>query len=168
MSDMKSAIYSIEELSELKRPELNKLAKKLKLEDLRGKNEDLVSRMVIKTKSVRCLWDSDGDLVAPAETASAVQGDGKRRHPVLGEWKKYVVEAREHELVDETFANNDFAARIQMGKEVMLPEGFAKFIATSCYSIEHYYDDTKIDPVSGKLGLHTKRQVPDFFTREVG
>jgi len=163
---MKSANYSYEELSDHKRPRLNQIAKKLKIHDLKGKNEEIIERIVNKTKMVRCTWDKEGDLVAPVEQVT-VTSDGKRRHPVLGEWKKYVVEAREHELQDETFANNHFAARIQMGKEIMLPEGFAKFIANSCYSIEHYFDETKMDPTTGKIGLHTKRTVPDFFCREI-
>ena len=166
MSDMETANYTYEELSDKKRPDLNKLARKLKVQDLRGKNEDLIERMINKTKTVRCTWDSDGDLIAPHE-AMAQEGAGKRMHPVLGEWKTYVIEAREHELVDETFANNHFSARIKMGEEVTIPEGFAKFIANSCYSFEHYYDETKMDPATGKMGLHTKRRISDFFTREV-
>jgi len=164
MGNMETANYSYEELSDKKRPELNKLAKKLKLHDLRGKNEDIVERMINKTKTVRCSWDSDGDLVAPQE--AEVQ-NGKRIHPVLGEWRKYIVEAREAELKDETFANNDFSARITMGKEVMLPMGFAKFIRTACYTTEHYYDEAKIDPATGTMGLHTSRKVSDFFCNEV-
>ena len=159
-----SATYSYEELSDKKRPELNKLAKKLKLNDLRGKNEDLIERIILKTKTVRCTWDSDGDLVAPQE--AEVQ-NGKRTHPVLGEWKKYVVEARDIDLKDETFANNDFAARIKMGETVSLPVGFAKFIRTACYTLEHYYDETKRDPATGQMGLHTSRKVSDFFCNEI-
>ncbi len=165
MDDMKSAIYSYEELSELKRPELNKRAKLLRINDLKGKNEDLIERMIIKSKTVRCTWNEDGNLLAPVEEAVA---DGVRKHPVLGEWRKYIVEAREQDLKDETFANNDFSARIVMGQEVMLPMGFAKFIRTACYSLEHYYDETKIDPATGRLGLHTSRKVSDFFANEVG
>lgn len=159
-----NAVYTYEELSMLKRPELNKRAKLLKLNDLRGKNEDLVERMIIKSKTVRCTWNEEGNLVAPVE---AQVSNGVRTHPVLGEWKKFVVEARESELKDETFANNDFSARIIMGEEVMLPVGFAKFIRTSCYSTEHYYDENKIDPATGKLGLHTSRRISDFFCNQV-
>jgi len=164
METRESAIYSYEELQEKKRPELNKLAKLLSLNDLRGKNEDLIERMIIKTKTVRCSWDSDGNLVAPKETV--VQDDGKRMHPALGEWKKYIVEARDQTVQDETFANNHFAARIKMNEVVTIPEGFAKFIQNACYSLEHYYDEGKIDPATGQMGLHTSRRVSDYFCRE--
>ena len=167
MEDMnsKSALYTYEELDSKPRPELNKLARKLKIDSLKGKNTDIIERMILKSKTVRCTWDEEGDLVAPLEEAKTV--GGVRKHPVLGQWKMYVVEARESELKDEQFANNDFAARIQMGKEVSLPESFAKFIANSCYSFVHFYDETKIDPETGKYGLHTKRKEADFFVRPV-
>ena len=161
---MKAALYTYEELGMLKRPELNKLAKLLKLSDLRGNNEDLIERMIIKTKTVRCTWDTDGNLVAPHE--EVIHTNGSRRHPVMGEWKNYIIEARDSTLTDETFANNDFSARIQMNQVVNIPEGFAKFIQNSCYSLEHYYDESKIDPVTGKMGLHTSRRVSDFFCRQ--
>jgi len=164
MDDMKSAVYSYEELGEFKRPDLNRLAKKLKIHDLKGKNEDIIERMINKTKIVRCTWDTEGDLVAPAEVD--VVENGKRNHPVLGEWKTYVIEARDTTVLDETFANNHFAARIEMNKPVNLPEQFAKFIQNSCYSLEHYYDENRIDPATGKMGLHTSRRVSDYFVRE--
>lgn len=162
--NFKSATYTYEELSVLKRNELNQRAKKLLINSLKGKNEELIERIINKTKMVRCTWDNMGHLIAPKETVVA---DGKRIHPVLGEWKKYIVEARDPDLKDETFANNDYAARIVMGQEVALPEQFAKFINNSCYSLEHYYDETKRDPETGKFGMHTSRRVADFFCREV-
>ncbi len=185
MDDMKSAVYTVEELNEVKRPRLNELARKINVGDLRGTNKALVERMILRTKTVRCTWDGAGDLIAPpdevttptmveevkapteAPKATVAKVNTKRIHPVLGEWNKYIIEAREVELKDETFANNHFAARIQMGVEVMLPDAFANFVATSCYSIEHYYDETRMDPTTGKMGLHTKRNIPDFFVRRV-
>ena len=141
-----SAVYSYEELAELKRPELSKRAKLLKITSLSGRNEDLIERMINKSKTVRCTWDNEGNLIAPVETHTE---SGVRKHPALGEWKDYIVEAREQELKSETFANNHFSARIKMGEKVNIPEGFAKFIRTSCYSLEHFYDETKIDPATG-------------------
>jgi len=165
MSDMKnSAVYSYEELSELKRQDLNKRAKLVRVNDLKGKNEDLIERIITKTKTVRCTWNEDGNLVAPQEQEIH---KGVRTHPVLGEWKNYIVEARDIDLKDETFANNDFAARIKMGETVSLPVGFAKFIRTACYTLEHYYDETKRDPATGQMGLHTSRKVSDFFCNEI-
>jgi hypothetical protein len=160
-----SAVYTYEELAELKRPELNKRAKLLLINDLKGKNDDLIERIITKTKTVRCSWDTEGNLVAPKETV--VQDNGVRRHPVLGEYHKYIVEARESELNDETFANNHYAARIKMGEPVIIPDGFANFIANACYSFEHYYDENKLDPTTGKMGLHTKRRISDFFVRRI-
>jgi hypothetical protein len=160
-----SAVYTVEELNNLTRPQLNIKAKKLNLANRAGKNSDLIDKMIAKTKTVRCSWDTDGDLVAPKETI--VQDNGKRIHPVLGEYKKYIIDARESELKDETFANSHYAARIEMGKIVEIPEGFAKFIANSCYTMEHYYDENKYDPTTGKMGMHTSRRLPDFFCREI-
>lgn len=166
MEDMnKSALYTYEELQELKRPELNRLAKKLGINDLKGKNDDIIERMINRTKTVRCTWDSEGDLVAPKETKPV---ESKRVHPVLGEWNKYIIEARDNTITDETFANNHFSARIKMNEEVNIPTMFADFISNSCYSLEHYYDETKINPETGLMGLHTKRRVSDFFVRKVG
>jgi len=166
MDDMnKSAVYTFEELENKKRPELNKLSKLLGIRELSGRNVDLIEKMITKTKTVRCTWNDEGNLVAPKETI--IQADGKRIHPVLGEWKKYIVRARESELIDETFANNHFAARIVMNQEVMLPSGFAKFIANACTTREHYYDESKFDPTTGKMGTHTTREIPDFFITEV-
>jgi hypothetical protein len=161
----KSAIYTVQELGNLKRPDLNRIARKLKIKEVTGKNEDLISRIVQRSMSVRCTWDEDGELVAPEEFVNA--STGVRTHPVLGEWKYYIVEAREQDVIDETFANNHFSARIKMGEKIAMPKGFADFISNSCYTMEHYYDEQKIDPETGTVGYHTSRRLPDFFVREV-
>ena len=157
---MTAAVYTELELSEHKRPQLNKLAKKLGITSLAGKNEDLIERMVTKSKSVRCTWDNDGDLVAPKSVEVV---NGKRTHPVMGEYKEVIIRARKEDIVDEQFNNGHYAARIIMGEPVKLPEGFIKFITTACVSIDHYYDENKINPETGQLGLHTSRSIPEFY-----
>ena len=154
--------YTEEDLKDLKRPELNRLAKKIGINDLRGKNVDFIAKMIDKTETSTCEYDDMGELIA----IEAVQKN-VRTHPVLGEYVRAIVTARDHDTKVEVFANNHYQARIRMGDEVIIPKGFIKFINTSCHSLEHYYDETKFNSETGKYGVHTKRKIPDFFASEV-
>ena len=157
-----NAAYKHDDLSGLKRPELNRLAKKLGLNDLRGKNDSIIDRMVNASETQTCEFDEMGELVAVQAVAKNV-----RRHPVLGEYVKAVVNPRDSEIKEEFFANNHYQCRIRMGEEVFIPVDFIKFINKSCHSVEHYYDERKYNPETGKYGLHTERKVQDYFATMV-
>ena len=158
---MKSA-YKYDDLSGLKRPELNRLAKKLGVNDLKGKNDDMIARMIAMSETNDCFYDDMGELQAQQSVEA-----NARKHPVLGEYVLVTVSARDGETREEFFANNDYQCRIVMGEEVMIPRDFIKFINKSCYTKEHHYDENKYNPQTGKLGLHTDRKIQDFFASEV-
>jgi len=155
--------YTMSDISELKRPDLTRLAKKLGINNLKGKNEDLIDRIISTSEQVNCEYDEDGELALIGEPIKRV-----RKHPVLGEYVKVIVTPRDPEIKEETFANNDYQCRVIMGQEVEMPEGFMKFINTACYSVEHFYDENKYNAETGKYGMHTSRRVPDYFCSRVG
>jgi len=157
---MEKLKYTHSNLSELKRPELSKLAKGLKINDLSGKNADLIERIVFTSETVETDLDELGNIVAVNEPISTPK---VRTHPALGKYVKVSVQARERDVLDEHFMNNDYACRIKMDTPIEIPEGFVKFIQTACYSIEHFYDENAFNPETGSKGLHSQRKVNDFF-----
>ncbi len=164
MSNMEDQpIYRYDDLSGLKRPELNRLAKKVGVNDFKGKNDAVIERMIKQSEINECEFDEMGEL----SIKNVPKRDNKRRHPVLGEYIPVQVSSRDPDIKQEFFGNNDYQATIQMNNTVIIPKGFVKFIRTACHSLEHYFDDTKINPATGKMGLHTTRKVPDFFVTEM-
>ena len=149
--------YRKDDLEGLKRPELNRLAKKIGINDLRGKNVDFIDKMIKQSEESNCEYDDMGEL-----QVVGIITPNERTHPVLGKYVKVVVSARDSEIKADVFANSHYQARIRMGDEITIPEGFVKFI-NSCHSIEHYYDETKFNPETGKYGLHTQRKIQDYF-----
>jgi len=163
MEDMNKTAYKAEDLQGIKRSELNRLAKKIGINNLRGKNEEIIQRMVDKSETEECEYDEMGEL-------SFVQSTEERAkvHPVLGKYVTVIITARDNEVKREFFANNDYQCNAPMNREVVIPEGFIKHINTACYSVEHYYDADAINPETGEKGLHTKRQIQDYFCNRVG
>ena len=163
MEDMIKTAYTAEDLKDIKRSELNRLAKKIGINNLRGKNEEMIERMVSKSETENCEYDEMGEL-------SFVQTSTERAkiHPVLGEYVTVVITSRDPEVKREFFANNDYQCNAPMDREIVIPEKFIKFINSSCYSIEHYYDELAIDPETGNRGLHTSRQIQSYFCNRVG
>ena len=160
MSDMRDQpVYTTEHLSGLKRPEMNRLAKKIGINNLKGKNDDMIIRMIEQSEINECEFDEMGEL----SLVRVAKTNNVRRHPVLGEYVNVTVTPRDPEIKQEFFGNNDYQCTIRMNEPVRIPTGFVTFINSACYSIEHYYDETKMDPASGKMGLHTQRKIPDFF-----
>ena len=154
--------YKYDDLSGLKRPELNRLAKKLGINDLKGKNEDMIERMINTSESSNCQYDDMGELQAQQTVAERT-----RRHPVLGEYVKAVITPRDQEVEREFFANNDYQCNAPMNREVVIPIDFIKFINKSCYEIENYYDEHRINPETGHRGMHTSRRVQNYFCSQV-
>ncbi len=152
------AAYTLDDLKDIKRPELNRLAKKIGINDLRGKNADFIQRMIDVSETKECEYDDTGELISLDKVI-----DNKRIHPVLGEYVKCIVNARDNELREEFFANSHYSCRIRMGDEIMIPMGMMKFINSSCHTLEHYYDDKKFNPETGKYGVHSQRKVQDFY-----
>ncbi len=162
MEDIVKQAYALNDLEGIKRPELNRLAKKIGINDLRGKNDAFIQRMIDVSETKECEYDDAGELIALDKIV-----DNTRVHPVLGKYIKCVVNARDAEIKENFFANSHYSARIRMGDEIVIPEGMMKFINTSCYTVEHYYDDSRFNPETGKYGLHTQRKVQDFFCNQV-
>jgi len=158
MENMTRAAYTKQELQDLKRPEINRLAKKIGINNLRGKNTDMIDRMIDVCETKECEYDDMGEIIAIDKIVQ-----NTRTHPVLGEYVKIVVNARDNELREEFFANSHYSCRIRMGDEVMIPIGMMKFINNSCHTLEHYYDDKKYNPETGKYGVHTERKTQDFY-----
>ena len=130
------------------------------MNSLKGRNEDMIERMIEQSETNECEFDEMGEL----SVIKAKKADNVRRHPVLGEYVMVEVTPRDPEIRSEFFGNNDYQATIRMNTPVRIPVGFVKFINKSCYSIEHYYDETKMDPTSGKMGLHTQRKICLLYT----
>ena len=162
MENMNNSAYKLDDLSGLKRPELTRLAKKLGVNVLSGKNEDLIERMINKSEEVNCEYDDMGELQA----VQSVQ-DRVKRHPVLGEYVKAVITPRDSEVKREFFANNDYQCNAPMNTEITIPVDFIKFINKSCYEIEHTYDEHRINPETGHRGMHTDRRVQNYFCSQV-
>ncbi len=158
-----SAVYTHNELDGIKRPELSRIAKLLKVNDLSGKNEAIIERIVMATKTNRCTINENGDIVAPNKVETR-----EKIHPTAGEYGKYIITARDETVTREAFQNNSYKMTIKMGEEVRIPVSFADFIANSCYSVKSKWDKSKIDPETGELGIVTKQRLPDFFLQKVG
>ena len=154
--------YKLDDLSGLKRPELTRLAKKLGINDLKGKNETLIERMITTSETTRCEYDDMGELQAIQTAEERV-----KRHPVLGEYVKAVITPRDSEVKREFFANNDYQCNAPMNQEIVIPVEFIKFINTSCYELEHHYDEHKMNPETGMRGVDTTRRVQNYFCSQV-
>jgi len=151
-------MYVKEDLEGRKRPELNRLAKKVGVNNLAGKNETMIERIIEHTETNECRWDEDGELVAVNTVESLA-----KVHPVLGEYVKCTVTPRDMEIKKEYFANTHYMCTIVMNEVVSIPRGMVDFINKSVHSIEHYYDEFAFNPETGKLGVHTTRKVQDYF-----
>ncbi len=158
MENIQKVAYTKQELEDLKRPEINRLAKKIGINNLRGKNADMIDRMIDVCETKECEYDDMGEIIALDKIVS-----NERIHPVLGKYVKVVVNSRDNELREEFFANSHYSCRIRMGEEVMIPEGMMSFINKSCHTLEHYYDEKRFNQETGKYGVHTQRKVQDFF-----
>ncbi len=157
-----SAVYSYDELEGTKRPELNRIAKLLKVNDLSGKNEAIIERIVIATKTQRCIINANGDLVAPSSTEA-----NKRVHPTAGEYGKFIVTPRDESITREAFQNNQYKMTVKMGEEANMPVSFANFIANSCYEMKSKWDSNKLDPNTGERGMVVKTRLPTFFVQRI-
>ena len=163
MEDMIKAAYKAEDLQDIKRTELNRLAKKIGINNLRGENEEMIQRMVDKSETESCEYDEMGEL-----SFVQTQEERKKIHPVLGEYVTAVITPRDNETKREFFANNDYQCNAPMNREIVIPEQFIKFINSSCYEVEHYYDEDAINPETGHKGYHTSRRVQNYFANKVG
>jgi hypothetical protein len=114
--------------------------------------------MINTSETTRCEYDEQGELQAIQTTE-----DRAKRHPVLGKYVKVMIVPRDSEIKREFFANNDYQCNTPMNTPVIIPEGFMAHINTACYSIESSYDEHKLDPATGHMGMTTKRKIPDFF-----
>ena len=95
--------------------------------------------------------------------ATGTEVEGKKVHPVFGEYKSVIVHCTE-DAPDKTsifISINAYTVEFHPGTKVSLPIGIIKFIKQA-HVMKHYYDPRAMSEM-GVMGAHLTREVPMYI-----
>jgi len=144
-------------LSSMNKSELKEILENLDIDfDKNMTNADLVKAIELSGKY---------NVKKESHTGKTTIKDGKRYHPILGEYKKVRVQARDPKDTSLFFSIGLYTVEFRAGDVVELPKGMIKFIK-NCYTLEPYFDKQAISE-NGNIGVHTTREVSLYFVETV-
>jgi len=143
-------------LSNMNKDELKDIFDALELDFIKG---------MTNAEMVKAIEDSGNYRPVKETHAPSKIVDGVRRHPVLGDYRKVRVQARDPKDTNLFFSIGLYTVEFRAGDTVALPKGMIKFIK-SCYTLEPYFDKQGISE-NGNIGVHTTREVSLYFVESI-